>query len=138
VKKRTKIALIIILVLAAIFLIFQFQVKNNRVITYEHYTTEYTRMVTSIVNETKGLSIEEALLAIISTKNLENMKELKKLIDKCKIEFNSDSQNKIFYHNSIKKQYDELNMLFGGSSDLEELENILTGLRIKVFYNEKQ
>lgn len=137
-KKRTKIALIIILVLAAIFLIFQFQVKNNRVITYEHYTTEYTRMVTSIVNETKGLSIEEALLAIISTKNLENMKELKKLIDKCKIEFNSDSQNKIFYHNSIKKQYDELNMLFGGSSDLEELENILTGLRIKVFYNEKQ
>jgi hypothetical protein len=121
--------------LAAIFLIFQFQVKNNRVITYEHYTTEYTRMVTSIVNETKGLSIEEALLTIKSTKNLENMKELKKLVDKCEIEFNSDSQNKIFYHNSIKKQYDELNMLFGGSSDLKELEDILTGLRIKMFYN---
>jgi hypothetical protein len=125
-----------ILVLATIFLLFQSQTKNNRVSTYEQYTKEYTRIVTNIVNETKGLSIEEALLTIKSNKNIEDIKDLKKLVDKCKIEFNNDAQNKTFYHNSIKKQYDELNMLFDSRSDLNELEDILTRFRVERFYNE--
>lgn len=136
-KKWVKIILIIILVLTTIFIIIQSQTKSNRLSIYEQYTAEYTKIITNITNETKGLSIEEALPVIRSEKNKNIMTDFRKIVVKCEKEFNNSSKNITFYHYSIKKQYDELNMLFVGNTDIKKLQNILIGFRFENFDKEK-
>lgn len=126
----------IILVLTTIVIIVQSQNKSNCLNIYEQYTDEYTKIITNITNETKGLSIEEAIQVIRNEKNKNAINDLKKIVDKCELEFNNSSKNITFYHNSIKKQYDELNMLFINNTDMKKLQDILTSFRIDKFYKE--
>lgn len=116
-RKIIKIIPITILVLITISIIIQS--KSNHVSIYKQYTDEYIKIITNITNETKGLSIEEAIQVIRNEKNKNAINDLKKIVDKCELEFNNSSQNITFYHNFIKKQYDELNMLFIDNTDMK-------------------
>lgn len=78
------------------------QSKSNHVSIYKQYTDEYIKIITNITNETKGLSIEEAIQVIRNEKNKNAINDLKKIVDKCELEFNNSSKNITFYHNSIK------------------------------------
>lgn len=133
-RKIIKIIPITILVLITISIIIQS--KSNHVSIYKQYTDEYIKIITDITNETKGLSIEEAIQVIRNEKNKNAINDLKKIVDKCESEFSNSSKNITFYHNSIKKQYDELNMLFINNTDMKKLQDILTSYRIDKFYKE--
>jgi len=134
VRKIIKIIPITILVLITISIIIQS--KSNHVSIYKQYTDEYIKIITNITNETKGLSIEEAIQVIRNEKNKNAINDLKKIVEKCESEFSNSSKNITFYHNSIKKQYDELNMLFIDNTDMKKLQDILTSFRIDKFYKE--
>ncbi|WP_273322261.1 hypothetical protein [Vallitalea guaymasensis] len=133
-RKIIKIIPITILVLITISIIIQS--KSNHVSIYKQYTDEYIKIITNITNETKGLSIEEAIQVIRNEKNKNAINDLKKIVEKCESEFSNSSKNITFYHNSIKKQYDELNMLFIDNTDMKKLQDILTSFRIDKFYKE--